>query len=104
MEVGSVLRRAREAAGLTQRAVAEISGIAQPAIARIESGAVTPRVDTLERLLAACGRRLVVEGRLGQGVDRTVIRRLLDLSPRERIELAAREARNVTAFEEAIRR
>jgi predicted transcriptional regulator len=28
--------------------------VAQPAVARIESGAVVPRVDTLDRLLAAC--------------------------------------------------
>jgi transcriptional regulator with XRE-family HTH domain len=38
--------------------LARRSGIAQPAVARIESAAVSPRVDTLDRLLEACGRQV----------------------------------------------
>ncbi len=69
--------------------------MAQPAIARIERGTVVPRVDTLDRLLVACGHSLEVERRLGAGVDRTVIRELLRLTPRERLDLAAEEASNM---------
>jgi hypothetical protein len=67
----------------------------QSEIARIESGAVVPRIDTLERMLAGCGRRLETVPRLGLGVDRTVIQQLLRLTPGERARLAAQEARNV---------
>jgi predicted transcriptional regulator len=69
--------------------------MAQPAIARLERGAVVPRVDTLDLLLKACGHSLEVERRLGAGVDRTVIRRLLRLTPRGRLEVAVQEAVNL---------
>lgn len=67
----------------------------QPAIARIEQGRVTPRVDTLLRLLEACGQDLATRSRLGEGVDRTVMRQLLQLTPRERLDLAVIEATNL---------
>jgi len=72
-----------------------LTGLAQPAVARIESGAVSPRVDTLERLLRACGESLVTEPRLGAGIDRSAIRVLLGLSPSDRARLAAVEAANL---------
>ena len=86
---------ARRRQGLSQRELAARSGIAQPAIARIESGKVVPRVDTLERLLKACDYELRTGPRRGIGVDRTVIRELLALTPRERLELATAEAANL---------
>jgi hypothetical protein len=64
-------------------------------VARIESGVVVPRVDTLDRLLAVCGLALAGVPRPGAGLDRTPIRELLELSPRERLRVAAREARNL---------
>lgn len=67
----------------------------QPTIARIESGRVRPRVDTLEALLMACGSRLTAEPRLGSGVDRSAIRELLRLTPAERARQAVQEARNL---------
>ncbi len=63
MHVGSMLRSARRAAGLTQAEVAAGAGTTQPAIATYESGGKTPSIGTLERLLAACGHELVLEGR-----------------------------------------
>jgi len=98
MDTAQTLRRARQAAGFSQRDLAREAGVAQPAIARIESGGVVPRVDTLEHLLRACGHNLEVTKRAGAGVDRTVIRRLLRLTPRERLDLAVAEARNLDAF------
>jgi transcriptional regulator with XRE-family HTH domain len=50
----SLIREARWAAGITQLAVAERAGTAQPAVAAYESGARTPSLATLERLLGAC--------------------------------------------------
>ena len=104
MNTAVVLRRARQAAGLSQRDLAARAGVAQPAIARIESGGVVPRVDTLEHLLRACGHNLQVATRAGSGVDRSVIRQLLRLTPRERLDLAVTEARNLDAFMKASKR
>jgi predicted transcriptional regulator len=95
MEAARLLREARRDAGLSQRRLAELTRVAQPAIARIESGAVEPRADTLERLLAGCGRELVATRRPGVGVDRGPIRALLAMSPSERLRSATREARNL---------
>jgi predicted transcriptional regulator len=89
------LRDARWRAGLTQRELASRTGVPQPAIARIERGAVVPRVDTLDRLLAGCGEQLGTERRPGLGIDRTAIRALLRLTPAQRIRLATREGRNL---------
>lgn len=68
--------------------------MAQPAIARIESGRVIPRADTLKRLLAACG--FGFELRPLPDVDRSAIRQLMRVSPRQRLELAAIEANNLS--------
>lgn len=53
-----LLRDARLSAGLTQRELADRAGTSQAAIARYESAAVLPNLDTLARLLLACGQRL----------------------------------------------
>jgi transcriptional regulator with XRE-family HTH domain len=95
MNAAGLLTGARKRAGLTQRQLASRAGVAQPAVARIESAAVIPRVDTLDRLLAACGETLESRLRLGRGVDRSSIRALLDLSPAQRVRLAVEEARNL---------
>jgi transcriptional regulator with XRE-family HTH domain len=54
MEFSKLIRHAREAAGITQLEVAERAGTAQPAVAAYESGARTPSLTTLVRLLGAC--------------------------------------------------
>ncbi len=87
-----MLRRARRRTGLTQRGLAELAGVKQPLIARIESGTGEPRVGTMERLLKACGFDLELTPRLGIGIDRSVMRELLKLTPRERLDLAVQEA------------
>jgi predicted transcriptional regulator len=58
----------------------------QSTVARIETERLNPRWDTVSRLLEAAGFEVIVVARPGDGVDRTVIRELLKLSPRERIE------------------
>jgi len=95
MDAARALRSARRSAGLTQRALATRARVPQPTVARIESRAVVPRVDTLDRLLAACGVGLTVGPRPGAGVDRGPIRALLRLTPTERLRLAVDEARNL---------
>jgi hypothetical protein len=64
-------------------------------VARIERDTVSPRVGTLQRLLRETGQELSVQPRLGEGVDRWLIRDRLNLTPRERIGLAVAEARGM---------
>jgi transcriptional regulator with XRE-family HTH domain len=85
MSPGRLLRQARRRAGYSQRALAARTGIAQPTIARIESGDSNPRLATLEQLLRECGETLEAVPRAGTGVDRTLIRALLAMTPSERV-------------------
>ena len=89
---------------MSQRELASATGIAQPAIARIESGAVVPRVDTVDRLLAGCGLALTLTRRPGTGLDRTAIRELLQLTPLQRLRHAVEEARNLQRLQRRLGR
>lgn len=60
MNTAELIRRARGEAGLSQREVARRAGTSQAAVARYESGRSSPAVTTLQRLLHACGRSLVL--------------------------------------------
>ena len=100
----TLIRHARLRAGLTQQALARRAGITQPALARIERSRAVPRYDTVVRLLAECGLTLEAMPDPARGVDRSTIRRMLALSPRERLQVATREARALQAFEGSVRR
>jgi transcriptional regulator with XRE-family HTH domain len=102
MDAGRVLRQARRRAGLTQRQLAEKAGVPQSAIARIESRAVIPRVDTLDRLLEGCGEGLESAPRPGRGVDRTLFK--VQLPPGERARLAVASDRNLMELMRRARR
>lgn len=103
MDGGRALRRARELAGVSQRELAIRARMPQSTIARIESGLVSPRLETFERLLGLCGVRLAIST-LGEGVDRSVMRELLKLSPDELLDVAAAEANNLEQFLASVRR
>lgn len=60
-ELGEAIRSERERAGLSQRELAERMKSTQPVVARLESGAVTPTLDTLDRVAAALGIELLVQ-------------------------------------------
>ncbi len=93
MNAARALKQARRRAGLTQRQLAAAAGVAQPTIARIERGLEVPRVDTLDRLLRACGDAIEAVPLAGEGIDRTGIRQLLSLTPAERAATAINDAR-----------
>lgn len=95
MAASELLSYARKKAGLTQTQLGKRAGVTQAAISRIEDAKVSPRVDTLERLVEACGFELELVPRAGTGVDRTPIRQLLRLTPAERAQIAVAEARNL---------
>jgi predicted transcriptional regulator len=102
MDPARVLRQARRRAGLTQRALAARAEVPQSRVAKIESGAVVPRVDTFDRLLAACGEGLESIPRPGRGVDRTLF--TADLPPTDRARLAVQSDRNLMDVMRRVRR
>ena len=101
---GRMLRHARGRAALTQRQLAARTGIPQETISRIEAGRVDPRVGTLDRLLEGCGYGLEHLPRLGIGIDRTVIRSLLDMTPSQRLELGMRNDQHFVELRRSIKR
>ena len=56
----SLIREARLRAGLTQAQLAERVGTTQSAVARWEAGGTHPSLETLARLVRACGLELGV--------------------------------------------
>ena len=87
MTAAAVLTRARARAGLTQRELAARAETSAAAICEYESGKRVPRVDTLERILAAAGATLDLGGavhwaappRLDVEANGRVLADLLDL-------------------------
>jgi transcriptional regulator with XRE-family HTH domain len=69
MEFPTLIRNARHAAGITQLEVAELARTTQPAVAAYESGARTPSLTTLARLLDACEHdvEVIVRPRMRRG-------------------------------------
>jgi uncharacterized protein len=59
--ISQAIRQARLDADLSQVDLAARAGTSQPTLARYETGTALPTVPTLERLLAACGRRLEIQ-------------------------------------------
>lgn len=81
-----MLKDARHRAGITQAELARRLGVSQAAVAKLESPSANPTVDTLDRALRATGHRLRLEAETYRpGVDESLIRRHLELSPAERI-------------------
>lgn len=99
MTAERLLKHARRRAGLSQRALACAAGIPQSTVARIELGTLSPRANTLERLLRSAGQSLTTEPVLGVGVDRSQIRELLRLTPTERARLAAADVAAMAEFD-----
>lgn len=94
---GSLLRRARAAAGISQAELAARAGVAQSVISAYEAGHRQPALPTLAKLIEAAGCDLVVDvlplpgqlSRLSGPVGRRVRRRRRDI-------IAAAAAHGVT--------
>ena len=100
MNGAELIRRARHRRGLTQAALARRLGTSQSAIARWERGDISPRVETLKRILDACGFRAAIELRDERPADLDQIRERLEWSPAERL----RYLEDMLAFEQRARR
>jgi transcriptional regulator with XRE-family HTH domain len=81
-----LIRKARIDAHLSQTALARRLGVSQAAIAKLERASSNPTVDTLDDVLWATGHRLTLSASECQpGVDESLIRQQLELSPAERL-------------------
>lgn len=106
MNGGFLIREMRQRAAITQEELARRLGMSQSAIARWESGSVSPRLDTLERIAEACDLDLQILLTPPGDRDRGQIVERLRWSPGDRLdylldmlafEEQAHRARSVTA-------
>lgn len=92
-----LLRTVRARASLSQRRLAELSDTTQSVVGRIESGAVSPGVQTLTNLLAAAGFELRLSAAPAVAGDAHMlddVDRILALRPANRL----RELTNTSRF------
>jgi transcriptional regulator with XRE-family HTH domain len=83
---GRLIREARHLGGLTQAELAGRLGTTQSAVSNWERDRDTPRVDTLARILGACGFEADMTFRRLDDVDRAQIRENLAMTPAARLE------------------
>jgi predicted transcriptional regulator len=101
----TLLRQARLDAGLTQAELARRAGTTQSVIARMETPGANPRVASLETLLGAMHRGLVLApARDLADVDETQIVEQLRLSPAQRLAHHDAAQRNLSRLARAARR
>jgi transcriptional regulator with XRE-family HTH domain len=99
MNVGSIIRMAREAEGLTQAQLARRLGITQPSIARLEAAGDNVTIATLQRALNVMNRTLELRSAMmPSSVDESQIVTALKLTPGQRLELHDRSYDEVRAF------
>ena len=84
LDAGTLIRDARTSAGLTQAELAVRTGTKQSVVSRWERGLDEPRLDTLARILQACGFEADLTFRRHDDVDRTQIVAQLARTPAER--------------------
>jgi Predicted transcriptional regulator with C-terminal CBS domains len=72
--VAAEVARARRAAGLSQRELAERAGVNQAMVSRLEAGSRLPRLETLLALAEATGHALEIRFRRRRGGAGPVLR------------------------------
>ena len=100
MSVALMISEARHASGLSQAVLAERLSTTQSAVSRWERGHDEPRLSTLDAILRACGRRLVITSEDADDVDRAQIRQQLAMTPDQRLASVV----NVSSFVSSARR
>ena len=58
--INELLKRARLAAGMSQRDLARATGVSQPYLSTLERGQLVPTLPTLNRIAVATGHRLTI--------------------------------------------
>jgi transcriptional regulator with XRE-family HTH domain len=92
----TLIRSAREDAGLSQAELARRMGTSQPVVAGLERVGANPTFRTLERALRAAGRQLeIVTATPSATVDEDQIERRLRMAPADRLAAFEREYRGL---------
>jgi transcriptional regulator with XRE-family HTH domain len=81
-----IIAEARSRAGLGLRELARRAGTSHATLRRYELGLVDPRVDTLERIVAACGFELRVLLDTPDTSQLRLERAMAEMSPAERLD------------------
>jgi transcriptional regulator with XRE-family HTH domain len=93
LDPGALVREARTLAGLSQAELAERLGTKQTVVSRWERGVDEPRLSTLARLLQECGFEADLTFRRHDDEDRSQLRQLLAMEPRDRLASVANVSR-----------
>lgn len=105
MTPAQLLREARKRHGVSQKDLARRAGTTQSAISRIERGGVSPTFETLSELLYLLGEDLVLGAEpTDSGIDRSLIRERLKLTPTERLDYAIAMADQIIENSPNVRR
>jgi transcriptional regulator with XRE-family HTH domain len=99
----ALIRESRRGAGLTQAELARRVKVTQPVIARLEREGANPRLETLDKVIAATGRSLELNTGPPSGLDETMIAANLKLTPLERLRAFAQAYRSVSGLGRAAR-
>jgi transcriptional regulator with XRE-family HTH domain len=96
--VWALIREARRRAGITQAELAKRVGTSQPAIARYERARTMPDLDTLHRIVEACGLELRLELDAPDSQRAAAERIALERTPEERLDANSRQTALVQAL------
>src|SRR5690348_58441 len=100
-----LIRKSRTAAGLTQAELAARAGLTQSAVARLERGRANPTIATLDNVIAATGRRLVLAAESHRGsFDEGQLLERLAMTPAQRLANFTASSRNLAALARQARR
>lgn len=86
MKGGTIIREARRRAGRTQAELARRLGTSQSVVARWESGRVSPSLETLTRVVRACGLELAISLRPADDHDLGLALENRRLTPEQRLD------------------
>jgi transcriptional regulator with XRE-family HTH domain len=96
--IWALIREARRRAGLTQADLAKRVGTSQPAIARYERARAMPDIDTLHRIVEACGLELRLALANPDPQREAAQRAALERTVEERLQANSRQAELVHAL------
>ncbi len=88
--IGALVRSLRIAAGLSQRQLARLAGVSQSLIAKIETGRVNPRFETVQRILSVLREYLARMNIVDSIASRPVITVSIDDPVRKAVTLMDR--------------
>lgn len=103
MDPSALLKEARRRSGLTQAQLADAAGTSQPTLAAYESGAKSPSVRTLDRIVRASGATLDVTIRANPRAEGALLTALRAHAQEIRLVAEQYGIRNIRVFGSAAR-